>query len=176
MQIVLAMQPDTSINPFIEHKYPTMGKQLLKCTLTKIFLMRANIVCSRSATGNLPASPVYEMLFIRTVAQPLHSEWLHHWKTLCLACRIYLLPFFWMTYCFSCTYRWFLLSFFPLDYDVSERRNMVYFLALSDCIQIFIKCIDCEKSLILAKMKEATWTHAPRETRRTRNTRRDYSQ
>ena len=49
-----------------------------------------------------------------------------------------------------------LTVFFPLDYDVSERQNVVNFLALSDCIQIFIKCIGCEKSLILAKMKEAT--------------------
>ena len=79
--------------------------------------MRTIIVFSRSATGNLHASPVYEMLFIKELRPSLNTQ------SDSISERLFSLQnmfvnFFLMSYCFPCIYRLFLLSFFRLQYDV----------------------------------------------------------
>ena len=56
MQIMLAIQPDTLIDALLNTSLWLSVNTFSKCMVTKIFLMRAKFVLSRSATGHLTAS------------------------------------------------------------------------------------------------------------------------
>ena len=76
---------------------------------------------------------VDKMLFIIEVRPSLNTQ------RDCISAKLFvwLVAYFYVTYCFSCIYRLFILSFLPLDSDAWERQNAVYFLTV---LKKILKC------------------------------------